>query len=71
MVVTNCDSTKKNGKLRIYVDFKKLHATTKKNPFPLPIFTFEVLNIMAGCETCSLLDGYSRYDHISIALEDK
>jgi hypothetical protein len=23
---------KKNGKLRIYIDFKKLNATTKKNP---------------------------------------
>jgi hypothetical protein len=29
---------KKNGKLKIYVDFKKLNATTKKDPFPLPIY---------------------------------
>jgi hypothetical protein len=26
---------KKNGKLGIYVDFKKLNAMTKKDPLPL------------------------------------
>jgi hypothetical protein len=38
---------KKNGKLKICVDFRKLNATTKKDPFPLP-FTYEVLNTMVG-----------------------
>ncbi len=57
---------KKNGKLKIYVDFKKLNATMKKDPFPLP-FTNEVLNIVAGCEAYLFLDGYSRYHQISIA----
>jgi hypothetical protein len=27
---------KKNGKLKIYIDFRKLNATTKKDPYPLP-----------------------------------
>jgi hypothetical protein len=27
---------KKNGKLRICVDFRKLNAATKKDPYPLP-----------------------------------
>ncbi len=57
---------KKNGKRKIYVDFKKLNATIKKDPFPLP-FTNEVLNIMVGCEAYSFLDGYYRYHQISIA----
>jgi hypothetical protein len=35
--------TKKNGKMRIYIDFKKLHASTKKDPYPLP-FINEMLN---------------------------
>jgi hypothetical protein len=39
------------------VDFGKLDATTKKNPFPLP-FVDEVLNIVATCEAYSFLDGY-------------
>ncbi len=60
----------KNGKLKICVDFRKLNATTKKAPFPLP-FIDEVLNTVVGCEACSFLDGYSRYYQISIVLEDK
>jgi hypothetical protein len=37
---------KKNGKLKIYVNSKKLNASTKKYPYPLP-FIDEVLNIVA------------------------
>jgi len=47
----------KNGKLRIYVNFRKLNVATKKDPFPLP-FTNEVLIVMARCETYSNLDAY-------------
>ncbi len=38
---------KKNGKLRICVDFKKLNKLTQKNLYPLP-FSNEVLNIVVG-----------------------
>jgi hypothetical protein len=51
---------KKNGKFRIYVDCKKLNVTMKKDPFPLS-FIDEVLNIVAGCQACLVLDGYFRY----------
>ncbi len=61
---------KKNGKLRICIDFKKLNATTKKDPYPLP-FTNEVLNTIVGYEAYSFLDGCSRYHQIFIALEYK
>jgi hypothetical protein len=40
---------KKNGKLKICVDFQKLNATTKKDPYPLPS-TDEVINIVAKHE---------------------
>jgi hypothetical protein len=50
--------------------FQKNNATTKKDPYPLP-FTDEVLNIIIGYEAHFFLDGYSRYDQISITLEDK
>jgi len=69
MVVTHSNSTQENGKLRICIDFKKLNATAKKGPYPLP-FTNEVLNTIAGYEAYSL-DGYSGYHKISIALEDR
>jgi hypothetical protein len=61
---------KKNGKLRICINFRKLNATTKKDPYPL-LFTNEVLNTIAGYEAYSFLDGYSRYHQISIALKDR
>jgi hypothetical protein len=38
---------KNNGKLRIYIDFRKLNATTKKDPYRLP-FMDEVINTIAG-----------------------
>ncbi len=47
--------TKKNGKLRMCIDFKKLNAATKKDPYPLP-FIDEVLNIVARYEAYSFLD---------------
>jgi hypothetical protein len=46
---------KKNGKLRIYLNFKKLNKATKNNPYLLPFFD-EVLNTIIGYETYSLLD---------------
>jgi hypothetical protein len=61
---------KKNGKLKIYIDFRKLNATTKKDPYPF-LFTDEVLNIVARYEAYSFLNGYSGYHQISIALEDR
>jgi hypothetical protein len=61
---------KKNGKLKICVDFKKLNKATKKDSYLLPFF-HEVLNIVARYEAYSFLDGYVRYHQISITLEDR
>jgi hypothetical protein len=61
---------KKNGKMIICIDFRKLNATIKKDPYPLP-FIDEMLNIITGYEAYSFLDGYSRYHQISIALKDR
>jgi hypothetical protein len=51
---------KKNGKLKICVDFKKLNVTTNKDPYLLP-FIDEVINIIVGHEVYTLLDGFSGY----------
>ncbi len=61
---------KKNGKLKICIDFRKLNVSTNKDPYPLP-FIDEVLNTIARYETYIFLDGYSRYHQIFIALEDR
>jgi hypothetical protein len=51
---------KKNGELKICIDFKKLNASTKKDPYPLP-FIDEMLIIVIGYETYYFLDGFSGY----------
>jgi hypothetical protein len=61
---------KKNGKLRVYVDYRKLNAATITNAFPLP-FTDGVLDTVAGHEMYSFLDGFSGYNQIRMAEEDQ
>jgi hypothetical protein len=61
---------KKNGKLRICINFKKLNVATKKDPYSLP-FIDEVLNIVLGYMAFFFKDEYSGYHQISIALKDK
>lgn len=38
---------KKNGKLCICVDYRKLNFLTKKNPYPLP-FIDKILDLVVG-----------------------
>ena len=61
---------KKNGKLRICQDFWKLNSITQKDYFSLP-FTDAILDGVAGHECYSFLDGFSRYNQVQIALEDR
>jgi hypothetical protein len=61
---------KKNGKLQICIDFRKLNVTIKKDPYALP-FTNEMLNTIVGYEAYSFLDGYSGYRRIFIAQKDR
>jgi hypothetical protein len=61
---------KKNGKMRICIDFIKLNTATKKDPYPL-LFTYEMLNIIVGHEAYFFLDVYSGYHQMFRALEDK
>jgi hypothetical protein len=48
---------KKNGQIRICVDYRKLNAQTLDDPFPLPFI--DVLDTVAGYELYSFLDGFS------------
>ena len=61
---------KKNGKIRICQDYRKLNAVTKKDYFPLP-FTDSILDAVAGHECYSFLDGFSGYNQVKIAKEDQ
>jgi hypothetical protein len=59
--------SKKNGKLRICVDFRHLNNVTRKDYFLLP-FTDAILDGVVGYECYSFLDGFSGYNQIMIAL---
>ncbi|MCO5587407.1 hypothetical protein L7F22_041355 [Adiantum nelumboides] len=59
---------KKNGKLRVCVNLKKVNATTIKDNYPLPI-TDHVIERVAGREAYSFLNGFSGYNQLAIKSE--
>ena len=58
---------KKNRKILVSIDYRKLNAATVTNGFPLP-FTDSVLDTVAGHECYSLLDGFSAYNQICMPI---
>jgi len=61
MVISFSNVPKKNGKLQICLDYCKLNAQTKKDPFPLP-FLDSILDFVIEHEMYSFMDGYSGYN---------
>ena len=57
-------------KIRVYQDFRKLNASTKKDYFPIP-FTDIILDHVSGHECYSFLDGFSGYNQVFIQPEDQ
>jgi hypothetical protein len=52
------------------VDFRKLNAPTKKDPYPV-LFINEVINTIVGHEVYTFLDSFYGCHQISISLEDQ
>ena len=61
---------KKNGKMRMCVDYTSLNKACPKVPFPLPRID-QIVDSTAGCETLSFLDAYSGYHQIKIKESDQ
>ncbi|XP_070034561.1 uncharacterized protein [Nicotiana tomentosiformis] len=55
---------------QICMDYKKLNTATRKDHFPLP-FIDQMLDRLAGRSHFCFLDGYSGYNQITIATEDR
>jgi hypothetical protein len=61
---------KKNGKMRMCIDFTNLNKACKKDPFPL-LRIDAFVDKAAGYRRFSLLDCFSRYHHIWLNKEDE
>ncbi|MCO5575450.1 hypothetical protein L7F22_029251 [Adiantum nelumboides] len=61
---------KKNGKLRVCVNLKKVNVATIYDNYPLPIIE-HVLERVAGKKAYSFLDGFSGYNQLLIDPKDQ
>ena len=61
---------KKNGKLRICVDYRYLNTVLEKEPFQIPSLE-ELLSKLAGAKVFSLIDAKSGYHQIQIHKESR
>lgn len=62
--------TKPSGDIRICTDFRDLNRACPKDDFPLPNIDM-IVDLTAGHELLSLMDGFSGYNQIRIAAEDQ
>ncbi|WJX39807.1 hypothetical protein P8452_27321 [Trifolium repens] len=60
---------KKDGKVRICVDYRDLNKASPKDDFPLPHIDVLVYNT-ARFAVFSFMDGFSGYNQIKMALKD-
>jgi len=60
---------KKNGNLRVCIDFRDLNLATPKDEYPKPVAEM-LVDSATSFEYLSMLDGYSGYNRIYIAEED-
>ena len=61
---------KKNGKIRVCIDYRDLNAACPKDEFPLSNFDV-MINNTCGFERMSFMDGFSGYNQIKIYPEDE
>ena len=60
---------KKNGQIRICIDFRNLNLVTLKDEYVMPIADM-LVDAVANNEILSFMDGYSGYNQIYLAEED-
>jgi len=60
---------KKNGKVRVCIDFRDLNKTTPMDSYPMPIADM-LVDAVAGNNVISFMDGNAEYNQIFMAEED-
>ena len=61
---------KKNGEIRLCVNFRNLNRSSLKDNYPLPKLD-HVLEKVVGANRISMIDGLSRYNQISIQKDNR
>ena len=61
---------KRNVKIRVCVDYRKLYSAIVTNAFLLA-FRGGVLDAVVGHEIDSFLDGFSSYNQVKVHLDDQ
>jgi hypothetical protein len=61
---------KKNGNMRMCIDFTELNKACPKDPYQLPRIDI-IIDQVTGCEMLSLLDYFSRYHQVWMRREDE
>ena len=61
---------KKNGEIRLCIDFRNLNRAQLKDNYPLPKMD-HILQKVVGAHRISTLDGFLGYNHILVHLEDQ
>jgi hypothetical protein len=61
---------KKNGEIRLCVDFRNLNRVSLKDNYPLPKMDY-ILQKVVGSQKMSMLDGYSGYNQIMVHPDDQ
>ena len=60
---------KKNGKIRICIDFRNLNLATPNDQYPMPTVD-SLVDSTVGYQVYSFMDGYADYNQIYIAEDD-
>ena len=60
---------KKNGKMRVCIDFRDLNKATPMDGYPMPVADL-LVDAAAGYEVISFMDGNAGYNQIFMAIED-
>ena len=61
---------KKSGEIRLCVDFRNLNRTSDKDNYPMSPME-QLLQMVSSSELFSLLDGFSGYNQVLVAEEDR
>ena len=61
---------KKNGEIRLCVDFRNLNRVSLKDNYPLPKMD-QILEKVVGLDIISTMDGFSSYNQIKVLPEDQ